>query len=146
MMLRVVLVLGVVGGAALLGWWWRARDGRVRQVGDGRFTADQLTRVGLDAIAGAGAAVLLGSPSCPPCTTVRGILREVATERRDFRWSYVDAGEHLALADAHRVMRVPTLFVLDRRGRILARTSGVPAKHDLLAVLDRQTSSLDPVA
>jgi hypothetical protein len=50
----------------------------------------------------------------------------------------VDAADHLDLARTHHVLRVPTLFVLDRRGRILARTSGVPAERDLLRVLDRE--------
>jgi hypothetical protein len=40
-------------------------------------------------------------------------------------------------------MRVPTLFVLDPAGRILARTSGVPAKRDVERVLDRE-GELDP--
>lgn len=146
MLVRLLVVLAVIGLAALVGAWWRSRDGRVREGGDGRFTADQLDRVGLDAITRAGGALLLGSPTCAPCTTVRGILGEVADERSDFRWTYVDAADHMDIADAHRVMRVPTLFVLDSRGRILARTSGVPAKRDLVAVLDREASSLDPVA
>lgn len=146
MLVRLLVVLAIIGLAALVGAWWRARDGRVREGGDGRFTPDQLDQVGLDAITRSGGALLLGSPTCAPCTSVKGILGEVADERGDFRWTYVDAAEHMDIADAHRVMRVPTLFVLDSRGRILARTSGVPAKRDLLAVLDREASSLDPVA
>lgn len=146
MLLRLLIVLAVIGLAALVGVWWRARDGRVRDGGDGRFTPEQLRQVGLDAVTRTGAALLLGSPTCAPCATVKTILGEVADDRPDFRWTSVDAADHLGLADAHRVMRVPTLFVLDSRGRILARTSGVPARRDLLAVLDREASSLDPVA
>jgi thiol-disulfide isomerase/thioredoxin len=146
MLLRLLIVLAVVGAAALVGAWWRARDGRVRSGGDGRFAPEHLAEVGLDRITRTGAALLLGSPTCAPCVTVRGILDEVVRERRDFRWTYVDAADHMGIADAHRVMRVPTLFVLDGRGRILARTSGVPAKRDLLAVLDRESASLDPAA
>ncbi len=146
MLLRLLIVLVVIGLAALVGAWWRARDGRVREGGDGRFTPEQLADVGLADMPRTGGALLLGSPTCAPCTTVRTILGEVAEERRAFRWTYVDAADHLDIADAHHVMRVPTLFVLDGRGRILARTSGVPAKRDLLAVLDREASSLDPAA
>lgn len=146
MLTRLLIVLLVLGLVAAVGAWWRARDGRVRAGGDGRFSSDQLVSVGLDRISRTGAALLLGSPTCAPCTTVKGILDDVAAERDDFRWAYVDAAEHMALVDAHHVMRVPTLFVVDRQGRILARTSGVPAKHDLLRVLDRQVSRLDPVA
>ena len=146
MLLRLLIVLAVIGLVALAGAWWRARDGRVREGGDGRFTPEQLATVGLDGMPRSGGALLLGSPTCAPCTTVKGILGEVAAERTEFRWTYVDAADHMDIADAHHVMRVPTLFVLDGRGRILARTSGVPAKRDLLAVLDREASSLDPAA
>lgn len=146
MLLRLLLVFALIAAVAALGAWWRARDGRVRTGGDGRFSRDQLDGVGLAQVTGPGAALLLGSPTCAPCVTVRTILAEVADERPDFRWVYRDAADHMPIADAHRVMRVPTLFVVDRHGRILARTSGVPAKRDLLRVLDRQASSLDPVA
>ena len=146
MLLRLLVVLAVIGLAALVGAWWRARDGRVREGGDGRFTSEQLTSVGLGDLPATGGALLLGSPTCAPCTTVKAILGQVAEERREFRWTYVDAADHMDIADDHHVMRVPTLFVLDGRGRILARTSGVPARRDLLAVLDREASSLDPAA
>lgn len=146
MLLRLLLVLAIIVVAALVGAWWQARSGRVRHGGDGRFTPEQLADVGLDTVTRMGGAVLLGSPTCTPCTTVKAILGEVARERADFTWTYVDAADHLGLVDAHRVLRVPTLFVVDRRGRILARTSGVPAKRDLLAVLDREASSLEAAA
>ncbi len=146
MLVRLLLVVAIIAVVALVGAWWRARDGRVRTGGDGRFTTDQLAAVGLATVPVAGAAVLLGSPTCAPCRTVRQILGEVEAERPDFRWTSVDAADHLDVADAHHVMRVPTLFVLDQHGRILARTSGVPARRDLLRVLDREAASLDPVA
>lgn len=144
MLLRLVVVVAIVTAAAVVGAWWRARDGRIRR-GDGFFTAAQLAAVGLTQISRTGAAVLLGSPTCAPCTTVKQVLGEVREQRPAFDWTYVDAGDHLDLADDHRVMRVPTLFVVDRRGRILARTSGVPARQDLVAVLDREQATLDRV-
>jgi hypothetical protein len=49
---------------------------------------------------------------------------------------YADAADHLALADEHRVMRVPTLFMVAADGRIMARSSGVPRHDDLRRVLD----------
>lgn len=145
MLVRLLVVLAILAAVALLGAWWRARQGRVRAGGDGRFTPDQLAEVGLVDVPDGGAALLLGSPSCAPCVTVRRILTEVADARPAFDWVYVDAADHMGLVDAHRVMRVPTLFVVDRGGRILARTSGVPARRDLERVLDRE-GSLDAVA
>lgn len=135
-LLRLVVVLAVVAVAAAFGRWWQRRDGRVRG-GEGEFTPAQLSALGLDLGGAEAVAVLLGSPTCAPCETVKRVLAEVSGRRPDFRWVGVDAADHLDLADAHQVMRVPTLFVLSPRGRILARTSGVPAARDLEAVLDR---------
>lgn len=135
-LLRLLLVVGVVGLAAAVGWWWQRRDGTVVD-GEGRFGQTELAAVGLDLHDASGGAVLLGSPSCAPCATVKRILGEVAEERSDFRWVDVDAASYLDLARQHQVLRVPTLFVLDGQGRIIARTSGVPAKQDLERVLDR---------
>lgn len=135
-LVRVVIVLAVVAVAYAAGRWWSARDGRVR-AGTGAFTARQLAAVGLDARDAEALALLLGSPTCAPCVTVKRLLREVATQRPGFRWVDVDAAEHLDLAAQHHVLRVPTLFVLAPDGRILARTSGVPAIRDLHDAIDR---------
>ncbi len=145
-LLRLVLVGGVMGLAVLAGRWFTRRDGRLttrdttteatEAAGDVR--GDELDALGVGAVAsGETVGLLLGSPTCAPCVTVKGILAAVASERTDFRWHYVDAGDHLGLTSRLRVLRVPTLFLLDERGRIVARTSGVPAKHDLLRALDR---------
>lgn len=137
LLLRLLLVLAVVALATLAGRWWQRRDGRVRTVGGG-FTPGQLRAVGL-ALEGADAVgLLLGSPTCAPCVSVKKVLGQVQEARPGFRWVYVDAADHLDLADAHHVMRVPTLFVIDPDGRILARTSGVPAVHELVRVIDRE--------
>jgi hypothetical protein len=132
--------LGVVVGVVVLtlvGRWWRGRDGRVHPGEDdaGLARAD-LDALGLDLRGAAAGAVLLGSPVCAPCVQVKRVLTELASQRDRFRWVYADAADHLALTEEHRVMRVPTLFVLDPSGRILARTSGVPDVDDLRQVLD----------
>lgn len=146
-LVRLLIVAAVIGLAAVFGWWWNRRDGRVRTVDDAHpgFDGAQLAAVGLDPAGAEAVALLLGSPTCAPCTTVKRILGEVEAERPAFRWRYVDAADHLDLAEQHHVLRVPTLFVLDPEGRILARTSGVPAKRDLLRVLDRE-GDLEPAA
>ena len=139
MLARLLVVLVVLAVAWLVGAWWRRRDGRVRVPAEGRLSADQLDAVGLPSDRTDGAAVLLGSPTCGPCTTVRRVLGELADARPSFTWVHVDAADHMELVDQHRVRRVPTLFVVDPAGRILARTSGVPVRRDLEAVLEGGT-------
>ena len=137
MLLRALFVAGLIAVILVIGWVWRRRDGAVRDADDGaRVRADHLDAVGLDLRDADAGAVLLGSPTCAPCDTVKGVLGDLAEEREGFRWVYADAGEHLPLAEEHRVMRVPTLLVVDPDGRILARTSGVPRHEDLRRVLD----------
>lgn len=137
LLVRLLVVAVVIAVAAVAGRWWRTRDGRVRDGGGAAFTRAELDAVGLDPRGADAVALLLGSPTCAPCVTVRRVLTDVASERPGFRWVYVDAADHLALADQHGVRRVPTLFVLDPDGRVLARTSGVPDLADLHRVLDR---------
>jgi thiol-disulfide isomerase/thioredoxin len=136
-LLRLLVVVAIVVAVGLAGRWWQRRDGTVRAGDDGeRITGPHLDDLGLDLRDADAGAVLLGSPHCSPCEQVKRVLGQLADERERFRWVAVDAALHLGLAEAHRVLRVPTLFLLDPDGRVLARTSGVPRVDDLRRVLD----------
>lgn len=140
-LLRLLVVVGALAVVAAAGWWWNRRSGTVRAAeGDGRFAREELVAVGLNGAGGTGA-VLFGSPTCAPCRSVKEVLAEVEEERDDFTWVSVDAAAHLDLTRQHHVLRVPTLFVIGPDGRIVARTSGVPATRDLVRVLDRVAST-----
>ncbi|MBS3939744.1 MAG: thioredoxin family protein [Actinobacteria bacterium] len=147
LLLRLVFVVGLTAAVVAFGAWWQRRDGRVR-AGDGGavLAADHLDAVGLAVPSGGVGAVLLGSPTCTPCTAVKRVLRDLQAERGDVAWVYADAADHLDLAAEHKVMRVPTLFLVDDAGRVLARTSGVPQLADLRRVLDDGTPLDDDVA
>lgn len=132
----LAVALGVVV-VVLVGRWWQGRDGRVRLGGDGvALGRHHLDALGLDLRGASRGAVLLGSPTCTPCVQVKRMLTELASQREGFRWVYAEAADHLALTEEHRVMRVPTLFVVDAAGRVLARISGVPDAEELSRVLD----------
>lgn len=136
-LVRALGVLLLVAVVTLIGRWWRQRDRAVQPVaGSPRFSDDDLAEVGLDLDGAQAGAVLLGSPTCAPCQQVKRVLGEVADEQASFRWVYADAGDHLDLADRYAVRRVPTLFVVDAAGHLLARTSGVPTPDELRQVLD----------
>lgn len=105
--------------------------------GDGLEPAVQ-ARLGLDPALPGPRAVLFGSPTCSPCDTVKAVLDDVrSSERPDLQWSYVDAADHLDVADAQRIRRVPTLLVLDDAGEVVSRASGVPARGELLEALEK---------
>jgi thiol-disulfide isomerase/thioredoxin len=136
-LVRLLAVLAVLAVAGLVGRLWQRRDGLVRGASeDAAVRATHLDAVGLDLVGADAGAILLGSPTCTPCESVRQVLGELESERPGFRWAYADAADHLDLAAEQRVMRVPTLLVVEPSGRILARTSGVPLAEDLRRVLD----------
>lgn len=145
-LLRLLVVAAILAAAALFGAWWRARDGRITATrGDGgprpAFDRDRLDEVGLELGRAPAGALLLSSPTCASCGQVERILTEVAEQRPGFAWVTVDASEHLDLAREHHVLRVPTLFLVDAGGHLLARTSGVPARHELERVIDRELTA-----
>ena len=93
LLLRFALVLLVVLLATLAGRVWQRRDGRVTATDDPASGRDHRPRLGLATDHRGPQAVLFGSDTCAPCDTVKGLLREVETERDDFRWHYVDAAD-----------------------------------------------------
>lgn len=127
----------------LVGHWLRARGGVVRAGGGQRVAREHLDAVGLDLAGAEAGGVLLGSPTCAPCEAVKAVLARLAAERPGFRWVAVDAADHLGLVDEHRVLRVPTLLLVDRGGRLLARAGGVPDLDDLHRTLDEPTETVD---
>lgn len=137
LLLRMFAVALLLAAVTVAGRWWRRRDGVVRTVHGERLRTEQLEDVGLRLAGAQLGAVLLGTSTCAPCETVKRVLRGLAAERHGFRWVYVDAAEHLALAREHRVHRVPTLLLVEPDGRVVARTSGVPEPGELREVLDR---------
>lgn len=145
LIVRAAVVAVIVIGAAVVGRWWQTRDARLRpatDAADERLTTDELAAVGLDVDAEV-RGLLLSSPACRPCRDAQGVLAEVAADRPDFVWRTVDAGDHLDLTRRHNVLRVPTLLVVDGRGRMLARTSGVPRTTELGALVDDVESETD---
>lgn len=142
LLLRLLVVLAVVGTVAAVGRWWTGRAGRVRGAivardgGEERLAAHHLSATGLDLGDAVAGAILVGSPTCGPCVTVERLLGELAADRDGFRWVKVDATDHLELTTAHRIRRVPTLLLVDRERRVVARTVGVPAPADLTVALD----------
>ena len=126
-LLRLLAVLAGIALTAAVGRLVAARRDRVRVVAG---PASAVT--GSD---GGPHALLFGSPTCAPCETVKVLLREVADERDDFRWEYVDAADDLERARTHGVRRVPTLLVRDAEGTVVARSGGVPGRAELAAAV-----------
>ncbi|MGH3342829.1 MAG: thioredoxin family protein [Carbonactinosporaceae bacterium] len=132
------VLTGVLTGAAVLlaatafGLAWRRRNGRLRAPATGeRLTVGDLgvplgERVTL---------VQFSTAFCQPCRATRRILADVAAMTDGVVHAEVDAESHLPLVRRLGVLRTPTVFVLDRDGRIVRRASGQPRKADVIAAL-----------
>ncbi len=83
---------------------------------------------------GSGTALTLvqfSSAFCAPCRTTRVLCEEIARTTPAVRHVEIDAESHLDAVRALDVRRTPTLFIVDRTGRILRRASGAPDRTGL---------------
>jgi len=157
----VVLLVAVVGAAAF-GTWRRLTDGRIKGVGPG--TSDKATRrqqrsstalapqdrsadptarpdLWLDSgdlgaeLGRRATLVQFSTAFCQPCRATRRILGDVAAEVEGVAHVELDAESHLDLVRRLDVLRTPTVFILDDRGRINRRAVGAPRKADVIAAL-----------
>ncbi len=135
MLTRLLIVLAVIAVAWVVGRLVTRRDGEVRAATD-QLPPDDFAALGLPVVDVPHRAVLFGSPTCGPCDAVKRVLLQVEADRGDFTWRYVDTADHLDVADRLGIRRVPTLVLMDGRGTVRARTSGIPTASDLHAALD----------
>jgi thiol-disulfide isomerase/thioredoxin len=72
---------------------------------------------------------------CAPCRPTRQLLAQVADMVDGVRHVDIDAAERLDLVRRLRISSTPTVLVLDQRGAIVKRASGLPRKADVIAAL-----------
>lgn len=144
----VVLIVALVLSSAFALVWQR-RDGRVRAQAGGRVpdfgpdaaapdsgirreTANPLAQFAADS----GVTVLQFSAEvCSQCAAARRLLQRVSRNHPQVTHREVDAGEHLDLVRSLRIMRTPTILLLDSAGKSHFRASGVPREGELLAAI-----------
>ena len=147
-MLVVVLAL-----AGAFGLYRQRTDGRMKVTAVPLPVADDAPEVGLDDTghslhASRLSADDLGAPLgeratlvqfstafCAPCRATRRTLDEVVGMVDGVAHVEIDAEAHLDLVRRMKVLRTPTVLVLDGAGRVVRRASGAPRKADVLAAL-----------
>ncbi|MEX5717569.1 TlpA family protein disulfide reductase [Geodermatophilus maliterrae] len=129
---------------AVAAWWLHTRDGRLRAAADGaeedgvRPTA-VLEQLGVRPGDADLTVVQFSTAFCGPCRTTRARLQHLQDTRPGLAYVHVDAESHLDAVRELDVRRTPTLFYLDRQGRLLGRSSGAPRPEDLSALVDAHT-------
>ena len=73
---------------------------------------------------------------CAPCRATKARLQQLQTTRPGLATVHVDAESHLEEVRELDVRRTPTLFYLDRGGRLIGRSSGAPRPEELTALID----------
>lgn len=131
--LGVVVLVGTLVLACVIGLVLRARDGRLRTGG---------AASGGWALAGAapqdGERVLLlqlSSPICAPCRQTAALLVDLTARTPGLVHREVDVADNPGAARELAVMRTPTVVAFDRDGVELLRVSGVPRPAELMAGL-----------
>jgi thiol-disulfide isomerase/thioredoxin len=137
-LLRGALLLLALAGAVTAGLWHRRTFGRARAVATGHGRdVDRVSAVQLGAPLGDRATLLqISAPVCAPCRVTRRLLAEVAGQHPGVRHVELEADQHLDLVRRLRVLRTPTLLVLDPGGRVVARASGVPGRQQVAEALE----------
>ncbi|MEV1287888.1 thioredoxin family protein [Micromonospora sp. NPDC049679] len=142
----------VLAGATAYGLWRRGRAGRLRPVAaaadrDPAVSSDTLahdTGQHVDPVLLAGLGVEPGAPVtllqfssafCAPCRATRRVLTEVSGVLDGVRHVEIDAESHLDAVRALDVWKTPTVLVIDHRGRVVQRATGVPAKAQVIAAV-----------
>lgn len=131
----VVVALAV---AAVAAWWLRTRNGAIRPVeGVGTVAGDDVfERLGVRAGDADLTVVQFSTAFCGPCRATRARLQQLQATRPGLATVHVDAESQLEAVRQLDVRRTPTLFYLDRAGRVVGRSSGAPRPDELTAVVD----------
>lgn len=128
--LAVLIVALVVAGC--VAWGATSLNGRFRD----RSGSDVLTADDLGRPLGERATLLhFSSAFCSPCRATRTLLIDVADRVDGVAIVEIDAESHLELVRRLDVMRTPTVLVLDPRGAVVRRASGLPRRDQVLSAL-----------
>jgi len=79
--------------------------------------------------------VQFSSAFCAPCRATRVLLTDIAEKTDGIVTVDIDAEEHLDLVRRLNIMRTPTVLVLNSRGGVVTRASGLPRREQVMAAL-----------
>ncbi len=78
------------------------------------------------------------APWCAPCRAFAPIFHDVAAQRsrKGFRFGSCNVDDNPETAALLGIQTIPTVVAFDAAGNEMARIVGVPARHDLDALVD----------
>lgn len=121
----VIVLVGLVALATVIGLVWRSTTGRARPShGEAREYAQGVTLL------------QFSTEVCAPCVRTHELLSTIAAERNVSHVD-VDVTHRPDIANRFNLLQSPTTLILDAEGNIHARIGGAPRTADVLAALDR---------
>jgi thiol-disulfide isomerase/thioredoxin len=139
-----VLAVALVA-TAIAAWWLRRRSGAVHgpdERGQERTTTAVLASLGVRPGDAELTVVQFSTAFCGPCRATRARLQQLRSTRPGLAHVDVDAESHLDAVRELDVRRTPTLFYLDRAGRLLGRSSGAPRTQELTALVEAHVAPI----
>jgi thiol-disulfide isomerase/thioredoxin len=136
-MTGLVVLVAVLLAATAFGLW-RARTAGRLSMPSARSRLPALTSDDLGQQLGERATLVHFSTAfCAPCRATRQVLGHVAETVKGVRHVEIDAESHLDLVRRLGITRTPTTFLLDRHGRIIQRSTGVPKLAQVSALAEQ---------
>jgi len=132
----VVVVLAALVVTAGVAWWVRTRNGAVRTPAEVSAHLPVFGRLGVDPADADLTVVQFSTAFCGPCRATKARLQQLQSTRPGLAVVHVDAESHLDEVRELDVRRTPTLFYVDRDGRLIGRSSGAPRPDELTALVD----------
>ncbi|WP_116450943.1 TlpA family protein disulfide reductase [Blastococcus litoris] len=129
------VLVAALAVTAVAAWWLRTRNGTVRTI-DEVPSSGVFERLGARPAGADLTVVQFSTAFCGPCRATKARLQQLQATRPGLAVVQVDAESHLDEVRELDVRRTPTLFYLDRGGRVIGRSSGAPAAAELTALVD----------
>lgn len=132
------VLVAALAVTAVVAWWLRARNGAVRtdRGGEAVPAGGVFERLGARPAEADLTVVQFSTAFCAPCRATKARLQQLQAARPGLAVVQVDAESHLDEVRELDVRRTPTLFYLDRGGRLVGRSSGAPRAEELTALVD----------
>ena len=153
------MLVAALALTAAVSWWLRTRSGAVRvpagadaapaggpDVAQEALTGPRavLDRLGVRPGEADLTVVQFSTAFCAPCRATRARLEQLRTAHPGLSVVHVDAESELAAVRELDVRRTPTLFYLDRGGRLIGRSSGAPRPEELTALVEAHAGTPSP--
>jgi hypothetical protein len=84
--------------------------------------------------------VQFSSTFCAPCRSTRYVVERAVATTDGVTYADLDIADHLALGERLAIDVTPTVLVLDARGEVVRRATGVPTLAQLRSALDSASS------